>query len=83
MKNKDDNWYENQVQDIKKRKRAMCKAISSFAYGTDFMGGKLTNKRIKELKNSLTKEKRAAKRSNKQFVEKLIEDEIENFENSK
>ncbi len=83
MKNKDDNWYDNQVQDIKKRKRAMCKSIGSFEYGTDFMGGKLTNKRIKELKNSLTKEKRAAKRSNKQFVDKLIEEEVQSFVESK
>ncbi len=80
MKTKDDNWYENQVQDIKKRKRTMCKSISAFAYGTDFMGSRLTNKKIKELKDTLTKEKRAAKRSNKQYVDKLIEEELLSLE---
>lgn len=80
MKVKDDIWYESQIQDIKKRKRATCKSISDSSYGTDFMGGKLTNKKIKEIKLGLTKEKRAAKRASKQFFDKMIDTEIQNFE---
>jgi hypothetical protein len=83
MKAKDDVWYDSQIQDIKKRKRATCKSISDSSYGTSFMGGRLTNKKIKEIKEGLTKEKRAAKRASKQFWDKQIEEEIQNFENQK
>lgn len=83
MKDKDDIWLDQEVQKIKKKKRTMCKSISSFSYGTDFMAGKLTNKKIKEMKESLKKERRAAKRSNKQFWDKIIDEEVKNFENKK
>ena len=74
MKAKDDVWYDSQIQDIKKRKRATCKSISDSSYGTSFMGGRLTNKKIKEIKEGLTKEKRAAKRASKPFWDKQIEE---------
>lgn len=62
MKAKDDNWYEDKIQSIKKRKRNL-----------NLIEDPKMRKRIKE---DLKREQRGAKRSNKNTIKKMIENEI-------
>ncbi len=63
MKTKDDAWYEEKVQDIKKRKRKL-------KYVQD-------SELVKKSKKDLKREQRAAKRSSKHFLSEWIKKEIE------
>lgn len=62
MKNKDITWYEEKIQDIKKRKRALRHVQDS--------------KLVKKMKKDLTREKRAAKRSELSNLDIYIKEEI-------
>jgi hypothetical protein len=65
MKNKDDNWYNDKLKDIKKRKKFV---------------NKIEDVKIrKKLKNDLKREQRGAKHSVKNNLKKWIDDEIEGF----
>ncbi len=64
MKAKDSDWLDLKIQDIKKRKRRLTKA-------------KLEDVALrKKLKDDLTREYRAAKRSEKQYIDKWIKDQL-------
>lgn len=62
MKTKDVFWYDNKVQDIKKRKRKL-KLIQD-------------PEMVKKMKKDLEREKRGAKRSEKHYLKEWIKEEI-------
>jgi hypothetical protein len=62
MKTKDIDWYENKVQDIKKRKRSLRHVQDSVV--------------VKKIKKDLKSEQRAAKRSEKMNLKNWINEEI-------
>lgn len=62
MKNKDINWLNDKIQDIKKRKRSL-----------EMLQDPELKKKIRK---DLKREYRAVKRSEKQNVEKQIKEEI-------
>jgi predicted secreted Zn-dependent protease len=65
MKNKDINWLNDKIQDIKKRKRNL---------------RMLQDPELKKkIKKDLKREYRSVKRSEKQNVEKHIKEEILNY----
>ena len=68
-------WYNQKIKEVKIKKRA----LTSAEIGTYFDGVVLTNKRRKEYKNDLTKEKRSYKRAEKQDLKKSIDQEILNW----
>ena len=63
MKSKDDNWYQEKIQSIKKIKRKLNDLI-------------VEPQMRKKIKQDLTREKRAAKRTVKNSLKKWIENEI-------
>lgn len=63
---KDANWYDEKIKDIKKRKR-------------DLKNLQDPNM-VKKIKKDLKKEQRAAKRAEKQNLKKFIDDQIDNYE---
>lgn len=63
MKTKDIAWYEEKVQDIKKRKRALRHVQDP--------------KLVKKMKKDLKREQRAAKRSEKQELKNILKKEYE------
>ena len=65
MKTKDEDWYQEKIQDIKKRKRKLRHIQDS--------------KIVKRIKNDLIKEKRAVKRAEKQNWKKKIKDIEDEF----
>ena len=65
MKNKDIDWLNDQIEDIKNRKRNLKMLIDP--------------ELKKKLRKDLKREYRAVKRANKQSVDKLIKEEIENY----
>jgi hypothetical protein len=65
MKTKDIFWYEEKIQDIKKRKRSL-----KMLMDPDLK---------KKIRKDLTKEKRSAKHSEKQTLKKYINEEIDNY----
>lgn len=65
MKTKDEDWYQEKIQDIKKIKRKLRHIQDS--------------KIVKRIKNDLIKEKRAAKRAEKQNWKKKIKDIEDEF----
>ena len=60
MKDKDSKWYDEKIKDIKKRKRQL-KNIQEPSL-------------VKKMKKDLKREQRGAKRAEKQYVEKYIDD---------
>ncbi len=62
MKTKDIDWYENKVQDIKKRKRSLRHVQDSGV--------------VKKIKRDLKSEQRSAKRSEKMNLKNWINEEI-------
>lgn len=62
MKNKDLEWLDDKIQDIKKRKRALHKLIDPNLK--------------KQIKKDLKREYRASKRSEKNHLREWIKDEI-------
>lgn len=64
MKNKDQEWYESKVEEIRKKKRKLRHIQDS--------------KKVKQIKEDLKREQRAAKRSSKQELKKWISKEIDN-----
>ena len=62
MKNKDNIWYEQKVESIRKRKRKLYLVLEP--------------KVRKRLKDDLKREQRAAKRSSKNSLKKFIDNEI-------
>ncbi len=62
MKTKDIDWYENKVQDIKKRKRSLRHVQDSGV--------------VKKIKKDLKSEQGAAKRSEKMNLKNWINEEI-------
>lgn len=65
MKTKDINWYNEQIRSIKKRKRSLKMLQDPLM--------------VKRIKKDLEREKRAAKRAEKQTIEKFIKEEINKF----
>ena len=65
MKTKDINWYEEKIQDIKKRKRALRHTQDCSL--------------VKKMKKDLKREQRAAKRSEKNELKNWINKEINNI----
>jgi hypothetical protein len=65
MKNKDIHWYNEKIQDIKKRKRKL-KIIQDPAIK-------------KKIRKDLIIEKRSAKHAEKQNLREYIKSEIENY----
>lgn len=66
MKTKDIDWYENKVQDIKKRKRSLRHVQDSGV--------------VKKIKRDLKSEQRSAKRSEKMNLKNWINEEINKYE---
>lgn len=66
MKYKDNDWYQDKVQDIKKRKRQL-----HIIQDPEL---------VKKMKKDLKREQRACKRAEKQFLKEQIKKEI--YENS-
>lgn len=64
MKYKDNDWYQDKVQDIKKRKRELHHIQDP--------------ELVKKMKKDLKREQRAAKRSEKFCLKEQIKKEIEN-----
>ena len=62
MKTKDQDWYQEKIQDIKKRKRKLRHMQDA--------------KIVKKIKADLTREKRACKRAEKQQLKKEINEII-------
>ena len=67
MKTKDIFWYDEKIQDIKKRKRSL-KMLEDPSLK-------------KKIRKDLEREKRSAKHAMKQNVNKIIKQEIEDYEN--
>ena len=67
MKNKDQNWYQEKVQDIKRRKRNL-RMIED-------------PKLVRKKKDDLKREQRGAKRSEKNNLKTYLKDEIDKFKN--
>lgn len=66
MKNKDINWYEQKVDSIRKRKRKLYL---------------VEDPRVrKRLKDDLKREQRGAKRAERQYTNKLIEEEVDKLD---
>ncbi len=65
MKAKDDIWYDQKIESIRKRKRKLHLILEPSM-----------RKRIKE---DLKREQRGAKRSNKNSIRKIINNEINGF----
>jgi hypothetical protein len=63
MKTKDINWYEEKVQDIKKRKRALRHTQDCSL--------------VKKMKKDLKREQRAAKRAERNNINIYIKDKID------
>jgi formylmethanofuran dehydrogenase subunit A len=68
-------WYKQKIKEVKKKKRE----LTSAEIGTYFNGVTLTNKKMKEMKEDLKKEKRSYKRAEKQDLKKSIDEEILNW----
>lgn len=66
MKDKDIDWLNDKVQDIKKRKRNLKMLLDSTM--------------IKKIKEDLKVERRSVKRAEKQNIKKVIQKEIEGYE---
>lgn len=66
-------WYKQKIKEVKKKKRE----LTSAEIGTFFNGVTLTNKRRKEMKEDLKREKRSYKRAEKQDLQKSIDEEVE------
>ena len=69
MKPKDDAFYEKQIEELKKEREQ----VNQIDFGS--------SKERKKAKEDLKRQRRAIKRSQKQQVRKLIEQEIEGEEN--
>jgi hypothetical protein len=67
MKTKDDNWYENKIESIRKRKKFVHRIEDP--------------KMRKKIKADLKREQRGAKRSNKHQLKKWIDNEINGINN--
>jgi uncharacterized membrane-anchored protein YjiN (DUF445 family) len=67
MKNKDINWLNDKIQDIKKRKRSLEMLIDP--------------ELKKKIRKDLKREYRSVKRSEKQNVDKHIKEEINKYNN--
>ncbi len=63
MKNKDQDWYEEKIGEIRKKKRKLRHIQDA--------------KKVKQIKNDLKREQRSAKRSLKQHLRKWINEQIE------
>lgn len=63
MKTKDINWYNEQIESIRKRKRSLKMLQDPLL--------------VKRIKKDLEREKRSVKRAEKQTVDKFIKGEIE------
>lgn len=77
-KRKDTEWYDGKIRSIKKRKRKLTKSIKAGLYGSDSISK--NNNEIKAEKEDLKREKRAAKRAEKQNLKKDIDDAIDGME---
>lgn len=64
-KDKDIDWYNEQIQSIKKRKRSLKLLQDPWM--------------IKKIKKDLEREKRIAKHAEKQTVKKHIKEEVDNY----
>ena len=80
MSKKDANYYKRELQKIKQQKRLYCASVPDGAYGST-KNGKMNNERIKKLKQELKVKQRSLKRSEKQQIDKMIEDEVWRWEN--
>ena len=65
MKEKNIEWYNDKVQDIKRRKRALRNVEDP--------------KKVKKMKDDLKREQRAAKRGEKNELRNWLKDEINKF----
>lgn len=79
MANKDENYYKKELLKIKDQKRTLCASVPDGAYGST-QNGRSNNEHIKKIKKDLKIKQRALKRSEKQQIDKHINDELENFE---
>ena len=61
------DWYDEKLRDIKKRKRNLKMVLDS--------------EMVKRIKKDLKAEQRAAKRAEKQNINKIIKKEIDNYKN--
>lgn len=68
-------WYKQKIKEVKKKKRE----LTSAEIGTFFNGVTLTNKRRKDMKEDLKKEKRSYKRAEKHDLKKSIDEEIRDW----
>lgn len=76
-KNKDKDWYDAKMKDLKKRKRETCGSVSDAEYGSISYDGKADNKKIKKLKEEFKQEKRSYKRAEKQNWKKEVQEILE------
>jgi hypothetical protein len=71
-KRKNKDWYDNKIGSIKRRKRALTKSVADGEFGLD--DGYKRNSEIKKIKDDLKREKRAAKRAEKQNWKEEVEE---------
>lgn len=74
-KEKDTEWYDKKMKDLKNRKRASCGSIPEGEYDPSY----INNKRIKKMKEEFKKEKRSFKRAEKRNWKKKAQEEIDKY----
>ena len=72
MKNKDDSWYEQKIQELKKEKKQREEAMRKSAF--------VTSKDRKQVAEEARKKKRSLKRALKQNLKKMIQNEIDSMD---
>lgn len=77
MRTRNDKYYEEKIKEIKQAKRELG-SISSHEYGErdEETGHRRNNKQIKVIKEDLKKERRSLKRSQRQYVDRHIDEEV-------
>lgn len=72
MKEKDNIWHDTEVQKLKLEKKEILNELK----GDDYYGTKADNKSRKSIKDDFKRHRRSIKRSEKQHINKFIENEI-------
>tara|TARA_R110000772_G_scaffold2410_4_gene8629 strand:- start:89768 stop:89989 length:222 start_codon:yes stop_codon:yes gene_type:complete len=73
MKNKDNIWHDSEVRKLKKEKKEVLNDMK----GDDFNGTKFDNQNRKSIRDDFKRQRRSIKRSEKQHVQRFIDDELD------
>lgn len=72
MKERDDIWYDNEVQKLKKEKKEVLGELN----GDDYYGTRSDNKARRSIKEDFKRQRRSIKRSERQNIIRFIDDEV-------